>query len=316
MGARLYIGNLSFDTTEDTLRDALSADGRNVKDVHIMTDRDTGRPRGFAFAEMGSEQDAQAAIQALDGLNLDGRNLTGQRGPGAATAAPVAAATAGSPTPSSKQRAAGGTPVARSVPHPLSHPKPSPLKRHLYVGNLPKDYTEAELRDLFAQDERTVESVTIRKTARTGHSRGFGFVTMENEEDAERAARALNGTEIRGKALRIGEAYRETRDRPVTSSYEVRGSPEPPPQAPLSARSRGLPPTPTHPNRSEVTIGSIVTPVVREAQARAREATQARREARAAPDPQRREADRERERRLDPGEGTARADAGDARPPG
>ena len=76
MGARLYIGNLSFDTDEASLREALSADGRGVKDIHIMTDRETGRPRGFGFAEMASEQDAQAAIQALDGQNLDGRNLT------------------------------------------------------------------------------------------------------------------------------------------------------------------------------------------------------------------------------------------------
>ena len=75
MGARLYIGNLSFDTTEDTLRNALSEGGRQVKEVHIMTDRDTGRPRGFAFAEMGSDQDAQAAIQSLSGTNLDGRDL-------------------------------------------------------------------------------------------------------------------------------------------------------------------------------------------------------------------------------------------------
>jgi len=75
MGARLYIGNLSFETQEDSLRDALSADGRGVKDVHIMTDRETGRPRGFAFAEMANDQDAQAAIQALDGQNLDGRSL-------------------------------------------------------------------------------------------------------------------------------------------------------------------------------------------------------------------------------------------------
>jgi len=76
MGARLYIGNLSFDTNEQSLRDALSADGRNVKEVTIMTDRDTGRPRGFGFAEMTSDQDAQAAIQALDGSDLDGRSLT------------------------------------------------------------------------------------------------------------------------------------------------------------------------------------------------------------------------------------------------
>ncbi len=75
MGNRLYIGNLSFDTTEDSLRAALSEDGRGVKEVTVMLDRETGRPRGFAFAEMASEADAQAAIQALDGTDLEGRSL-------------------------------------------------------------------------------------------------------------------------------------------------------------------------------------------------------------------------------------------------
>ena len=76
MGNRLYVGNLSFQTTEDSLIAALSENGRVVKEVHIVTDRETGRPRGFAFAEMGSDADAQAAIQALDGQEVDGRALT------------------------------------------------------------------------------------------------------------------------------------------------------------------------------------------------------------------------------------------------
>ena len=75
MGTRLYVGNLSFDTTEDSLNKALSADGRGVKEVNLVLDRDTGRPRGFAFAEMANDNDAQAAIKALDGSELDGRNL-------------------------------------------------------------------------------------------------------------------------------------------------------------------------------------------------------------------------------------------------
>jgi RNA recognition motif-containing protein len=75
MGNRIYVGNLSWDTTEETLRAAVAADGRNVKEVNIMTDRDTGRPRGFAFVEMASGQDAQNAITALDGAELDGRNI-------------------------------------------------------------------------------------------------------------------------------------------------------------------------------------------------------------------------------------------------
>ena len=75
MGTRLYIGNLSWDTTEDGLMAALQENGRAVKEVSLITDRETGRPRGFAFAEMENDADAQAAIEALDGLELDGRNL-------------------------------------------------------------------------------------------------------------------------------------------------------------------------------------------------------------------------------------------------
>jgi RNA recognition motif-containing protein len=73
--SRLYVGNLSFDTNETSLRSAFSADGRNVTDVSIVMDRETGRPRGFAFVEMGSKADADAAIQALDGTQLDGRAI-------------------------------------------------------------------------------------------------------------------------------------------------------------------------------------------------------------------------------------------------
>jgi RNA recognition motif-containing protein len=76
MGNRLYVGNLSFNVTEDSLRAALEGAGGTVKDLHIVTDRETGRPRGFAFAEMADDAQAQAAIKALDGKDLDGRNLT------------------------------------------------------------------------------------------------------------------------------------------------------------------------------------------------------------------------------------------------
>ncbi len=76
MGARLYIGNLSWDTTEENLHAALSEGGRNVKDLHMVMDRETGRPRGFAFAEFDTDEEAQAAIEALNGVELDGRPLT------------------------------------------------------------------------------------------------------------------------------------------------------------------------------------------------------------------------------------------------
>ena len=75
MGTRLYVGNLSFNSTEDSLTAAFSQDSRQVSSVSIVTDRDTGQPRGFAFIEMSSEGDAQAAITAMDGKELDGRTL-------------------------------------------------------------------------------------------------------------------------------------------------------------------------------------------------------------------------------------------------
>ncbi len=75
MGTKLYVGNLNFTTTEDALRAAFAANGRTVREVAIPSDRETGRPRGFAFVTMGSEGDAQAAIAALDGKDLDGRTL-------------------------------------------------------------------------------------------------------------------------------------------------------------------------------------------------------------------------------------------------
>ena len=75
MGKRLFVGNLSFNTMEDELIAAFEQDGRKVESAHIMVDRDTGRSRGFAFVEMGSDADAQAAIQALNGTDLGGRTL-------------------------------------------------------------------------------------------------------------------------------------------------------------------------------------------------------------------------------------------------
>ena len=75
MGSKLYVGNLNFTTTEAALKTAFSANGRTVKEVAIPSDRETGRPRGFAFVTMGSDADAKAAIADLDGKDLDGRSL-------------------------------------------------------------------------------------------------------------------------------------------------------------------------------------------------------------------------------------------------
>jgi RNA recognition motif-containing protein len=74
MNTRLYVGNLSFNTTADGVRTAFQEFG-TVSDVHLVTDRETGRSRGFAFVTMGTTEEASKAIQGMDGKTLDGRPL-------------------------------------------------------------------------------------------------------------------------------------------------------------------------------------------------------------------------------------------------
>jgi RNA recognition motif-containing protein len=74
MGKNLYVGNMSYDTTQERLQELFQAHGE-VTSVNIITDRDTGQPRGFAFVEMATEQAAGAAITALNGQDVDGRAL-------------------------------------------------------------------------------------------------------------------------------------------------------------------------------------------------------------------------------------------------
>lgn len=74
MGNRLYVGNLSFSATDQTLREAFAAHG-DVTDVHVVVDRMTGQSRGFGFVTMGSQNEASAAMEAMNGADLDGRSL-------------------------------------------------------------------------------------------------------------------------------------------------------------------------------------------------------------------------------------------------
>lgn len=74
MGSKLYVGNLPFSITEQSLKDLFASHG-SVASARIITDRDTGRSKGFGFVEMGSDDEAQAAIETLNGQEYEGRKL-------------------------------------------------------------------------------------------------------------------------------------------------------------------------------------------------------------------------------------------------
>jgi RNA recognition motif-containing protein len=74
MGTKIYVGNLNYETDEQSLRDLFTPHGE-VKSVSIITDRYTGMSKGFAFVEMGTDEEASTAIGALNGTDLEGRTL-------------------------------------------------------------------------------------------------------------------------------------------------------------------------------------------------------------------------------------------------
>lgn len=75
MNTKLYVGNMSFKTTEADLRAAFSQFG-TVTDIYVANDRETGRPRGFAFVTLGTAEESALAIEKMNGVDLDGRQLT------------------------------------------------------------------------------------------------------------------------------------------------------------------------------------------------------------------------------------------------
>ena len=75
MGKKIYVGNLAYGVTDGTLEQLFAAHG-SVQSAQVIMDRDTGRSKGFGFVEMDSDQEAQAAIAALNGKEVDGRTLT------------------------------------------------------------------------------------------------------------------------------------------------------------------------------------------------------------------------------------------------
>jgi nucleolin len=166
----LYVGNLSWNTTDASLAQAFAGFGE-VSSAVVKKDGD--RSRGFGFVTMATAEAGQAAIDAAQsGLDIDGR--------------PV------------RVNAAGDKPAGA----PQSGGQANPNK--LYVGNLPWSIDESGLTELFSQ-YGTVTKVDMPRNER-GQSRGLGFVELSSAEEANAAVEALNGFDIEGRPLTVNVA--------------------------------------------------------------------------------------------------------------
>jgi RNA recognition motif-containing protein len=209
MTKRIYVGNLPSHTTEHELRGLFERAGPVVS-VRLVTDRDTGRAKGFGFVEMGREE-AEHAIRQLNRAELHGHTLSVTE----ARPRPEASATRGLP----------------SV--------------RLFVGNLPYTATAQELRDFFSA-VGLVAAVSLPVERESGKPRGFAFVEFPDRAQAAEAVRRFHAQPFHGRALVVTEAQaRESRPPtpfslpPSQPSQPWREGPAVPPPDELLSRPGG-----------------------------------------------------------------------------
>ncbi len=171
----IYVGNLPFSIDEQEVSDAFAAHGL-VERVHLVSDRETGRPKGFGFVTMSDDEQAKQAIAALNGSELGGRPIK---------------VNAVEPREGRDNRDSRD-----------SRRDDGPSGTDIYVGNLPFSADEQEVIDLFTPHGTVLRFKPIMDRE-TGRPRGFGFITMEDESAAKAAAEALDGTELGGRPLRV-----------------------------------------------------------------------------------------------------------------
>ena len=164
-----------IDSTSEGLEELFARHG-SVSTVNVPTNRETGQPRGFAFIDMSSVEDMNAAINALNGEDFNGRELR----------------------------------VSESVPKDQIKKKAPAEKKpvmdgykKIYLGNLPFDVSRDDLSQFFSA-YGDLQDIYIPMNSETGQGRGFAFLTMK-EADADRAVSEANGTEFGGRPIVVSE---------------------------------------------------------------------------------------------------------------
>eukprot|EP00898_Chlorokybus_atmophyticus_P002571 jgi/Chlat1/3314/Chrsp22S03472 len=166
---RLYVGNLPYEMDGESLRAAFAEYGA-VENADVVTDPRTGRSKGYAFVTLSSTEEAERVLGQLDGASRDDR-----RG--------------------GERRMGGGDRGSYSRPAPGAK---------LFVGNLAWSMDDEAIADLFSEYGKVAQARVV--TDETGRSKGFGFVTYESAEQADKAIEQLDGQSVEGRVIRVSVA--------------------------------------------------------------------------------------------------------------
>jgi len=197
---KLFVAGLPDTVTDEGLRALFTSTGSGIDELSLPRDRATGRPRGFAFVTLSSADEAQRAREQLDGSLMEGRSISvrpftsgpPRGGPGA----PM-----GGGGPGMGGGGAGGGFERRPPPRDDSN-------RTLYVGNLPYDIEEADLRGIFTQlGAKDVDRIHLPMDHATGRKRGFAFVSFISEDAAKASLDVLGNLSVRGRPCTVHLAH-------------------------------------------------------------------------------------------------------------
>lgn len=171
---RLFVGSIPYESTEDDLRLAFTEAGVELKRVTLPMDQDGRRNRGFAFVEPASRAGILAALDRDGEILLRGRRL----------------------------RISEAHQIEEDhIRHGGRERAAPPLSRRVYLGNLPHDYTAADIRALLARVDISIVDVYVMTDRDTHRSRGACFVELRSLDDAARTIGAVNGVEVNGRRL-------------------------------------------------------------------------------------------------------------------
>lgn len=202
--ANLFVGNLSFNLDEEWLSREFEKYGE-LSGVRIITDRDSGRPKGYGYVEFTETENAVKALEEMNGAEIDGRNIR---------------IDFSNPRPA---RTPGATPQQRGNERAQKYgDTPSQPSNTLFVGNISFNADEATITEYF-EEMGTVKAVRLPTDRESGAPKGYGYVEMGSIDEAKAALEALQGAEIGGRSVRLDYATTRSNDSPGGGRGRGRG---------------------------------------------------------------------------------------------